>query len=143
MAPPPHHRRGFRELDNQEESGHLITTNIELSAKVQEFEQQIIDLKVELQQKEVEPEGFEDADSVIALRDLFNLDEDNGRVITNDDFLETQIDDDTISIPTRLDTSFLSPPPTMPNTRANILGLRKEPNKGDFQEILLYEMKIS
>jgi hypothetical protein len=53
---------------------------------------------------------------VIASRDLLNLDEDDGRVITNDDLLETQINDDTISIPTRLDTSFPSPPPTMPNT---------------------------
>lgn len=44
------------------------------------------------------------------------LDEDDGRVITNDDFRETQINDDTISIPTRLNTSFLSPPPTTPNT---------------------------
>ncbi|CZR52933.1 uncharacterized protein PAC_02811 [Phialocephala subalpina] len=89
---------------------------MELGARVQELEQQIIDLKAELQQKEAESEGFEDAGSVIASRDLLNLDEDDGRVITNDDLLETQINDDTISIPTRLDTSFPSPPPTMPNT---------------------------
>jgi hypothetical protein len=100
------------DLGNQEESGHSITTNMELSARVQELERQIVDLKAELQQKEVESEDFEDADSVMALRDLLSLNEDDGRVITNDDLQETQINDDTIS---RLDTSFLSPPPTMPN----------------------------
>jgi hypothetical protein len=52
-------------------------------------------------QKEVELEGLEDADSTIASRGLLNLDEDNGRVITNDDLRETQIDDDTSSVPTK------------------------------------------
>jgi hypothetical protein len=108
--------RDAEDRGNQEGSGHLITTNMELSARVQELEQQIVDLKAELQQKEIESEGFEHADSVIASRDLLNLDEDDGRVITNDDLRETQSNDDTISIPTRLDTSFPSPPPTMPNT---------------------------
>lgn len=106
--------RDAEDRGNQEESGHLITTNMELSARVQELEQQIVDLKVELQQ--VESEGFEHADTAIASRDLLNLDEDDGRVITNDDLRETQSNDDTISIPTRLDTSFPSPPPTTPNT---------------------------
>jgi hypothetical protein len=92
--------RGAEDLGNQEESGHSNTTNMELSARVQELEQQIVDLKAELQQKEVESEGFEDTDSVISSRDLLNLYEDDGRVITNDD----------------LDTSLPSPPPTMPNT---------------------------
>ena len=41
--------------------------------------------------------------------------EDGGRVITND-LHEAQGHDDVISIPTRLDTSFPSPPATMPNT---------------------------
>lgn len=108
--------RNKEDLAGQEKSGGSVTTNMELSARVQELEQQIVDLKARLQQKEVESEGFEDADSVIALRDLLDLDEDDGRVITNDDFRETQINDDTISIPTRLNTSFLSPPPTTPNT---------------------------
>jgi uncharacterized small protein (DUF1192 family) len=108
--------RDTEDRGNQEEPGHLVTTNMELSARVQELEQQIVDLKAELQQKEVESEGFEHADSAIASRDLLNLDEDDGRVITNEDLWETQSNDDTISIPTRLDTSFPSPPPTMPNT---------------------------
>jgi hypothetical protein len=105
--------RDAEDRGNQEESGHLITTNIELSARVQELEQH---LKAELQRKEVESEGFEHMDSAIASRDLLNLDEDDGRVITDDDLWETQSNNDTISIPTRLDTSFPSPPPTMPNT---------------------------
>jgi uncharacterized small protein (DUF1192 family) len=108
--------RDAEDRGNQEESGHLITTNMELSTRVQELEQQIVDLKAELQQKEFESEGFEHADSAIVSRDLLNLDEDDGRVITNDDLRETQSNDDTVSIPTRLDTSFPSPPPTMPNT---------------------------
>jgi hypothetical protein len=58
-----------------EKSGDLITTNMEPSDRVQELEQQIVDLKAEPYQKEVESEGFEDADSVIASRDLLNLDE--------------------------------------------------------------------
>ncbi|KAH8587226.1 hypothetical protein B0O99DRAFT_694678 [Bisporella sp. PMI_857] len=91
--------RDTEDLANQGNSGDVVTTGMELSARVQELEQQIVDLKAELQQKEVESGGFEDADSVIASRELLNLDE-----------------DDTIGIPTRLNTSFPSPPPTMPNT---------------------------
>jgi hypothetical protein len=73
-------------------------------------------MKAALQQKEVESEGFEHADSAIASRDLLNLNKDDGRVITNDNFQKTRINNDTISIPTRLDTSFPSPPLTMPKT---------------------------
>jgi len=96
--------RDMEDLGNQDESRDLIT---ELGARVQELEQQVAELKAELHQKEVELEGIEDADSVI---------EDVGGVITNDDIQEAQGRDDVISTPTRLDTSFPSPPPTMPNT---------------------------
>jgi uncharacterized small protein (DUF1192 family) len=104
--------RDKEDLADQGKSGDSVTTNMELSARVQELEQQIVDLQAELQQKEVESEGFGD----VASRDLLNLNEDDGRVVTNDDIQETQINDDMIGIPTRLDTSFPSPPPTMPNT---------------------------
>jgi uncharacterized small protein (DUF1192 family) len=96
--------RDMEDLGHQDESSDLIT---ELAARVQELEQQVAELKAELHQKEVELEGIEDADSVI---------EDVGGVITNDDIQEAQGHDDAISTPTRLDTSFPSPPPTMPNT---------------------------
>ena len=53
---------------------------------------------------------------MIASRDLLNLDEDDNRAIANDDVLEIQRNDDTISILNGLDTSFPSPPSTIPNT---------------------------
>ncbi|KAG9237211.1 hypothetical protein BJ875DRAFT_172998 [Amylocarpus encephaloides] len=99
--------QGIRDMEDQgdqDESGDSIT---ELTARVQELEQQVTELKAELHQKEIESEGIQDADSVI---------EDGGRVLANDDLQEAQGYDDVISIPTRLDTSFPSPPPTMPNT---------------------------
>jgi uncharacterized small protein (DUF1192 family) len=115
--------RDTEDRGNQEEPGHLVTTNMELSARVQELEQQIVDLKAELQQKEVESEGFEHADLAIASRDLLNLDEDDGRVITNEDLWETQSNDDTISIPTRLDTSSHHRRPQCQTPRASICPL--------------------
>jgi uncharacterized small protein (DUF1192 family) len=96
--------RDMEELGDQDESGDAIA---ELTARVQELEQQVAELKAELYQKEVESEGVGDADSVV---------EDGGRETTNDDLQEAQGHDDVISVPTRLDTSFPSPPPSMPNT---------------------------
>jgi hypothetical protein len=61
------------DLVNQEKPGGSITTDTELNARVQELEQQITDLKTELQQKEVESKGYEDADSVMASRDLLSM----------------------------------------------------------------------
>jgi uncharacterized small protein (DUF1192 family) len=94
----------IEDLGDQDESRDSIA---ELTARVQELEQQVAELKAELYQKEVGSEGIEDADWVT---------EDGGRVITHDDLQESQGYDDVIGIPTRLDTSFPSPPPTMPNT---------------------------
>jgi len=97
--------RDMEDLGDQEESGDSIA---ELTAKVQELEQQVKGLKAVLHQKEVESEGIEDADSVIASTGLPTL---NG-VFTGEDLHETQFYNGII----RLDTSFPSPPPTMPNT---------------------------
>ena len=94
--------RDMEDLGDQEEPGNPIA---ELTARVQELELQVAGLKAELHQKEVE--------SGIEVADLF---EDDGRVITNSNLQETHVHDDTINSPTRLDTSFPSPPPTMPNT---------------------------
>jgi uncharacterized small protein (DUF1192 family) len=68
--------RDKEDLADQGKSGDSVTTNMEHSARVQELEQQIVDLQAELQQKEVESEGFEDTDSVFASRDLLNIDGD-------------------------------------------------------------------
>jgi polyhydroxyalkanoate synthesis regulator phasin len=94
--------RDMEDLGGQEGSGNPI---VELTARVQELELQVAGLKAELHQKEVE--------SGIEVADLF---EDDVRVITNGNLQETHVHDDTINSPTRLDTSFPSPPPTMPNT---------------------------
>ncbi|KAE9365092.1 hypothetical protein N431DRAFT_488330 [Stipitochalara longipes BDJ] len=99
-------------LSNRGELERSITVNMELSARVQELEQQIADLKAELQQKDAESNQFEDTDLVIASRDLLDYDEDDARIITNEDFRAIQVNG-TIN---KLDSSFLSPPPTMPNT---------------------------
>lgn len=50
--------RSKEDLAGQEKSGGSVTTNMELSARVQELEEQIVDLKARLQQKEVESEGL-------------------------------------------------------------------------------------
>lgn len=51
----------------------------------------------------------------MALRGLLNVDDD-GRIITNNYFRKSAMNNDTISISTRLGTSFSSLPSTMPNT---------------------------
>jgi polyhydroxyalkanoate synthesis regulator phasin len=104
--------RDMEDLAAQEKLGDSIATNVELTARVQELEQQVADLKAELQQTEVEPEGFED----VVSRDLLSLDKDDSRVITDGGLQEAQINDDIVGISTEFDTSFPSPPPTMPNT---------------------------
>ena len=99
----------------RESPGDTITTNITLSAIDQELEQQIMDLKAKLQQREVESEDFEDAEPALVTRDL-NLNEDDGRISTSTNFRQSMVNDDLIGTPTGLDISFPSPPPTMPNT---------------------------
>lgn len=54
--------RDMEDLGDQDEPGDSIA---ELTARVQELEQQVAELKAELHQKDVESEGIEDADSVI------------------------------------------------------------------------------
>ena len=95
------------------ESGVSLSINTTLSTKVQELEQEIQGLKAELQRKE----SFEtqDADWTMAARDPFNFDDDDDHMITNydDDFRESMINDEMITTPTRLNTSFPSPPSTV------------------------------
>lgn len=96
------------------EAGGSATTNTTLSARVEEQEREIQALKAELQRKEAET--VEEQDWTMAARDPYNFDDDNDdMMITNyDDFSEAG--DDIMTTPTRLNTSFPSPPSTNPNT---------------------------
>lgn len=95
------------------ESGLSVTSNTTQSTKIQELEQVIVNLKAELQQKDGEP--TEDPDWTMAARDPFDFDDDDDNTIMNydDDFHDnTEME----TTPTRLNTSFPSPPSTIPNT---------------------------
>ena len=87
-----------------------------LNVKFQEYEQQIAELKAALQEKVSETEG--DPDWTLAARDPFNFDDEGDLMITkyDQDFRESMMDDELITTPTRLQTSFPSPPSTIPNT---------------------------
>ncbi|TVY21492.1 hypothetical protein LARI1_G002280, partial [Lachnellula arida] len=95
------------------ESGLSVTSNTTQSTKIQELEQVIVNLKAELQQKDSQP--TEDPDWTMAARDPFDFDDDDDNMIMNydDDFHDnTEME----TTPTRLNTSFPSPPSTIPNT---------------------------
>lgn len=102
------------------EGGMALTTNSTLSTMVQDLEAQIRVLKAELEEKVVN--STEDPDWTLAARDPFNFDndddDDDDIMITNYDqgFGESTMNDELITTPARLNTSFPSPPSTMPNT---------------------------
>jgi hypothetical protein len=97
------------------ESGTSVNTNTTLSTKVQELEQQIVELKAELQRKEVDEE--QDPNWTMAAKDPFHFDdEEDDMMVTNYDQDFSLMNDELMTTPTRLNTSFLSPPSTMPNT---------------------------
>jgi hypothetical protein len=99
------------------ESGISVTTD---SIKVRELEQQIVDLKAALQEKE--SDTTQDPNWTMAARDPFDFDDDddddNDMMITNydEDFGESTMNDELLTTPTRLNTSLLSPPSTMLDT---------------------------
>jgi chromosome segregation ATPase len=95
------------------ESGTTVNTTTTLSTKVQELEQQIVELKAELQRKEVDAEE-DDPNWTLVAKDPFNF-EDEDEMITSYD-REFTTNDELMTTPTRLNTSFPSPPSTMPNT---------------------------
>ncbi|KAH7370135.1 hypothetical protein BKA65DRAFT_444933 [Rhexocercosporidium sp. MPI-PUGE-AT-0058] len=101
------------------ESGGSITTNTTLSSKVQELEQEIRHLKEELSRRELDSDTIDDRNNwTLAARDPYNYEDDNDMMITNydEDFEDMTGNDELMTTPTRLNTSFLSPPSTMPNT---------------------------
>jgi hypothetical protein len=97
------------------ETGGSFITNTTLSVRVQEQEREIQFLKAELQRKEAET--AEEHDWTMAARDPYDFDDDDDHMITNYDenFRESEMED-MITTPTRLNTSFPSPPSTLPNT---------------------------
>ena len=103
------------------ESGGRVNINTTSGAKVQELEEEIRHLKAELQRRETAT--MEDPDWTLAARDPFNFDDDDENMITNydDDFRTSLLDDEMITTPTRLNTSFSSPPSTMPNTPCKLV----------------------
>jgi hypothetical protein len=99
------------------ETGITLTTNFSTSTKVQELEDEIRLLKTELQEREVNTTA--DPNWTMAAHDPYDFDDaDDDMMITNYDqgFGESMINDELITTPTRLNTSFPSPPSTMPNT---------------------------
>ena len=100
----------------ESESGVSFLTNGTLGAKVHELQQEIVDLKAALQDKE--SAIMEDPNWTMAARDPFNFHEDDDLMITDfdQDFRDSTMNDDLMTTPTRLRTSFPSPPATMPNT---------------------------
>ncbi|TAQ88720.1 hypothetical protein B7494_g2977 [Chlorociboria aeruginascens] len=97
------------------ESGASASSTITLSTKVQELEQQIVELKAELQRKETaSPEVH---NWTMAARDPFiHNDQDDNMIMNDDDFGTSIMDDEVMTTPTRLKTLFPSPPSSMPNT---------------------------
>jgi len=85
-----------------------------LSTKVHDLEDEIRSLKAQLASRE-DAHDEEDIDWTLAARDpSAHIDDDDDNMITNYDF---EIDDTEImTTPTRLNTSFPSPPSTIPNT---------------------------
>lgn len=83
-------------------------------AKIREQERQITELKTALQEKESEAER--NPDWTLAARDPFNVDDDEMIMSYDDDFRENTMNDELLTTPTRLQTSFPSPPSTIPNT---------------------------
>ena len=91
-----------------------IITDGSLGAKVQHLEQQIEELKAELKQKEIDAE--EGHTKWTLTTDPFNFDEEDDMIITTYDQEFSLMNDELMTTPTRLNTSFPSPPSTMPNT---------------------------
>lgn len=106
--------RGEHDLASQigGESGASFSTNETLSTKVQELEQEIRGLKAELQRQE--SDTTDEVDWTLAARDPYDHDDDD-IVATNydDDFT---MNDEIMTTPATLNTSFPSPPSTLPNT---------------------------
>lgn len=102
------------------ESGEPLITTSSLTSQIEEQEQQIERLKAALQEKE--SEAANDPDWTLAARDPFNFDDDDDVMTMNydQDFRESTMNEELMTTPTRLRTSFPSPPSTIPNTPSRV-----------------------
>jgi chromosome segregation ATPase len=103
------------------ESGEFLATFSSLTSQIQEQERQIEELKAALQEKE--SEASRDPDWTLAARDPFDFDDEHDMMTTNydQDFRESSMNDELLTTPTRLQTSFPSPPSTIPNTPSRVV----------------------
>lgn len=97
------------------ESGLSLNTSSSQSTKIQELERVIVQLRAELQSKEDDDATIDDPNWTMAAKDPFDFEDDDDNMITNYD-LEFTYNDEMVTTPTRLNTSFPSPPSTVPNT---------------------------
>lgn len=97
------------------ESELTLNTSSSPSTKIQELERVIVQLRAELQSKEDDDATIDDPNWTMAAKDPFDFEDDDDNTITNYD-LEFTYNDEMVTTPTRLNTSFPSPPSTVPNT---------------------------
>ncbi|KIN01107.1 hypothetical protein OIDMADRAFT_163286 [Oidiodendron maius Zn] len=102
------------------EPGEPLITTSSLTSQIEEQERQIKRLKAALQEKESETAN--DPDWTLAARDPFNFDDDDDMMTMNydQDFRESTMNEELMTTPTRLRTSFPSPPSTLPNTPSRV-----------------------
>jgi DNA repair exonuclease SbcCD ATPase subunit len=96
------------------ESGLSLGPSSTASSKIQELEQEIQRLRSELEQKE-DDATITDPNWDMPAHDPFDVNDDDDNMITNYD-MEFDPDTELDTTPIRLNTSFPSPPSTMPNT---------------------------
>lgn len=114
------------QIEGESACSAATSTAAGLSSKVLALEQEIRFLKEELSRREQDGDtviGNEtEANWTMAARDPYDFDDDDDdddeMMITNydDGFQDVSGQDEILTTPTRLDTSFPSPPSTMPNT---------------------------
>lgn len=118
-----------------------------MSTKVQDLEQQIENLKKELGDKDANgAHGEHDAtDWTMAGHDPFGSDND----VMNDDYDDndfgmSMMDDEVMTTPTRLKTSFLSPPGTAPNTPSGppSVGVQTSPRLDSENQELREQLRV-
>lgn len=102
------------------DSGVSLDAISSLNSKVQEQEEQISALEATLREKEAEAEN--DPNWAMEARDPFDFDDEVDIMSSYDqDFGDVTMADELMTTPTRLRTSFPSPPSTMPNTPSKLV----------------------
>ncbi|CAG8950838.1 hypothetical protein HYFRA_00003055 [Hymenoscyphus fraxineus] len=123
------------------ESGFQVNTDTMQINRIRELERVIIQLRAELRSKEEDDDAtIDDPNWTMAAKDPFDFEDEDENMITNYD-LEFTYNDEMITTPTRLNTSFPSPPSTVPNTpsRSMNAGIQASPPVIDSEKELLRE----